>query len=103
MKVILAGLVLCLVVVAGGCSTGAVRGVDDIHSLSDQQLATEVFRRIRYDMPPQQALTIGVTANGSVVTLHGSVERPETRARAVSTARGTPGVTEVVDQITTKF
>ena len=94
---------LSLLVGLGGCATGGDAGSDQIHSLSDQKLATEVYRRIRYDLPSVEALSIGVTADGKVVTLHGSVDDPESRARAVAIAEGTPGVAEVVNDITTKF
>jgi osmotically-inducible protein OsmY len=103
MRLIVAGLTLCLLVGVAGCSTGGTQAVNDIHSLSDQKLATEVYRRIRDDMVHEEALSIGVTATGSVVTLHGSVVRPEARARAQAIAQGTPGVAEVVNEITTKF
>ena len=103
MRLIVAGILLSLLAGLGGCALGGPSSSEEIHSLSDQKLATEVYRRIRYDLTAEEALSIGVTADGTVVTLHGSVDNPEARARAVSTAEGTPGVSDVVNKITTKF
>jgi osmotically-inducible protein OsmY len=69
--------------------------------LADQELASEVYRRIRYDLP-QDAAAIGITANDGTVTLHGVVAKQEVAARASSIARNTPGVNEVVD-LTTRY
>ena len=103
MRLLLAGVLLLGLGVAGGCATNGGTHTGNIHSLADQKLATEVYRRIRYDLPPEQATAIGVLAEGPVITLHGTVERPETRARAQSIAENTPGVTGVSYNITTRF
>jgi osmotically-inducible protein OsmY len=49
-----------------------------------------------------KARTVDVTTEGSIVTLTGSVASAAERGRAVSLARETTGVNEVVDNLTIK-
>jgi hyperosmotically inducible protein len=42
---------------------------------------------------------VDIDTHGTIVTLHGSVSRPEQRQRALQLARETDGVTSVVDRI----
>lgn len=74
----------------------------DASSLSSGDLGADVQTRLRNEMR-SFGTGISAEANGTVVTLRGTVERPEARARAESIAMGTPGVTEVVNEITTRF
>ena len=103
MRLVLIGIMLSLLVGVGGCATGSTAPSGDATSISGDDLRIDVLARIRNELVSQEAMGISVAVDGSVVTLNGTVERPETRARAGGIATGTPGVTEVVNEITTRF
>jgi osmotically-inducible protein OsmY len=64
----------------------------------DKDLATIVQGRLRFD-PVVDGLNIGVQIDNGVATLSGTIPDQSHRARAVSIAEGTTGVTEVVDKM----
>jgi osmotically-inducible protein OsmY len=64
----------------------------------DARLANEVYGRLSDDHIVR-GHTIGVRAQDGVVTLSGLPSDAQERARAISIARGTPGVREVTNPI----
>ena len=65
----------------------------------DAALTGKVKARLAAD-PEVRASLLDVDAQGTRVTLWGKVDRPETRAKAESLARATPGVTMVSNLVT---
>jgi hyperosmotically inducible protein len=66
----------------------------------DDGLITSLIEARYFTDPLVKARTIEVTTVGGVVTLRGSVSNGEERARALTLARQTPGVTRVEDALT---
>lgn len=64
----------------------------------DADVQAEVSNRLRADAVTARA-NIGVSVSGGVVTLSGWTPDANVKLRAVSIAKGTPGATDVVDQL----
>lgn len=104
-------------------ATAAARGVKGVSSVEDRitvgngpatktreasrrarthwensMLETRVKARL-FEQVGGNALKIGVTAEGGVVTLEGAVPTTHVRATALDTARGTKGVSRVVEKL----
>ena len=79
-------------------STAADRLGQDI---SDTWITTKIQSKYFLD-DDVKGLSIDVTTNGGVVTLAGQVETPAARDKAISLARSTDGVKNVVDKLTVR-
>ncbi len=79
-------------------STAADRLGEDI---SDTWITTKIQSKYFLD-GDVKGLSIDVTTNGGVVTLAGQVETPAARDKAISLARSTDGVKNVVDKLTVR-
>lgn len=66
---------------------------------SDAGLTTKVKSKLAAD-PAVSAIQINVDTKNGVVTLSGNVDNEAAKTQAVALARGTEGVTDVVDNIT---
>lgn len=83
-------LTLGLVIAAAGCSRS---------DAGDAATAAKVKAKLALD-DMVDASTIDVDTRNRVVTLKGTVESDEARARAVMLARQTEGVRDIVDELT---
>lgn len=79
-----------------GCQ-GASRQ-EIVRSSVDHALAGEVYRHLRDGMV-RDGRAIGVTVNGGVVTLHGTVSDGAAWAQAASIAENVPGVDKVINEL----
>lgn len=95
-KYSLALLALVALSMVGGCTT--FPGSESMGPSTDEQLARDVQMRLAND-PLAADFTFGITAVGSTVTVDGAVPSENLRVRVIGIARGTPGVTEVVDKL----
>jgi hyperosmotically inducible protein len=68
----------------------------------DDGLVTSLVEAKYFTDPLVKARSIDVTTVGGVVTLRGSVANTDERARALTLARQTPGVTRVEDALTVR-
>ena len=66
---------------------------------TDTDISTKVKTNLSVDETAKTA-QINVGVQKKVVTLSGTVDNPAVKERAIAVARGTDGVSEVVDQIT---
>lgn len=66
---------------------------------TDADIGTKVKTNLTGD-ETAKAAQINVGVQKKVVTLSGTVDTPAVKERAIAVARGTDGVTEVVDQMT---
>ncbi len=89
MRTMLAGLMLLVVMAAGGCATGG--SGDSGAGPSDRQITAAVKEALKQDELLTNA-TIDVNTEQGVVTLSGSVPNAQTYTRAISIARGVQGV-----------
>lgn len=87
------GLALAALLLAGGCATSGPEAGG-----SEAALERAVLHRLADD-DLTRFQSFGVTANGNVITLRGSVPNETTRMRAVGIVLGTHGVGEVVDEL----
>lgn len=87
-------LAAAMTAVAGCATTEPTTSV----SAWDQQLAQAVQDRIDAD-PMIPRGSVHATSSGGLVVLSGVVEDESQRRRAVSVARGTPGVLSVSDRL----
>ena len=69
-----------------------------VRSSADHALASEVYRHLRNGMV-RDGKAIGVTVNGGVVTLHGTVSDGAAWAQATSIAENVPGVKKVINEL----
>jgi hyperosmotically inducible protein len=67
-------------------------------TVAEAAITTKIKAKMALD-DTVRSRTVDVTTNGSTVTLKGTVGTPAERARAVSLARETSGVTRVVDRL----
>ena len=81
---------LCLAVAAGGCAT--------VDPLEDTRIEAEVKARLVAEKGANLT-RIGVLSTTGVVYLSGTVEAPESRARAETLAGGVRGVRRVVNTL----
>ena len=78
-----------------GVAVGAERAQ---RAVTEGSLTAKIKSKMALD-DTIEAAQIDVDTNGSVVTLHGTVDSDAERAKAVQLARETAGVTSVVDEL----
>lgn len=88
---ILAGLAAAILAVVSACATtGAADAEASVAAMVRERLAQDTLTRQN---------TFSVSGAGGVVTVRGLVRTEAERARILGIARGTPGVTAVVDRL----
>jgi osmotically-inducible protein OsmY len=68
------------------------------HTVSEAATTTKIKAKMALD-DTVKSRTIDVTTTGTTVTLSGNVRTPAERTRAVTLARETAGVTQVIDHL----
>ena len=93
-----AGLMLGVLSIAAAASAqAATRKAPD--TLNDSWITTQIYAKFFAD-PDIKARNIDVDTTGGVVTLTGEVHSAAEKTQAIAKARGTDGVTQVVDKLT---
>ncbi len=92
------GWSVCLLILAAVAGLTACQMAAPSGPLTDRQIVTDLDTRLMDD-DITGATTFDIGIRNGVVTLRGVVKREDVRARALSIARGTPGVVDVIDQI----
>jgi hyperosmotically inducible protein len=92
------GLTVCVLSFAASASA-QVAERRAASTLNDAWITTQVYARFFAD-PDIKGRNIDVDTTGGVVTLTGEVHSTAERTHAVAKARGTDGVTQVVDKLT---
>ncbi|MBO0798001.1 MAG: BON domain-containing protein [Blastocatellia bacterium] len=82
-----------MALICAGCARRAEQAVDDV------AVSTKVKAKLAGDTETS-AIMIGVSTANGVVTLSGEVPTEQEKAKAEQLARGTEGVTQVVNNIT---
>ncbi len=93
-KATLYGLVasLALVLIAGACGHNA-------NAPNDGAITSAIQAKL-YQNPDLRKLSVNVASNQGVVTLSGAVNTPVEKLAVEDLARSTPGVTQVIDNLT---
>jgi osmotically-inducible protein OsmY len=90
---------LLIALVATALLAGCMTPPDDAGlSDNDRQIAREVVNRLGQD-PVTAGQSFGVTVENGIVTLEGTVPTETLRLRAISVARHTDNVQDVIDKL----
>ena len=103
MKNFVKGMVLAVLGVSffSGCAR-IDTSLPDESSLqaSDKAIAREVYYRLGNDNPEGSLASVGVQCQDGIVTLYGVMPSLQAKNKALTVARGTPGIKGVIDKLT---